>query len=97
MIVQALQGLVYVKLDFEKCSDLVHKIEDKLNRRKDVDPLVYSVFYDFCIAYYRNKNKFKLLYSSALQYLAYTPLSEMQETKKISIMVEMGVAALISQ
>lgn len=84
-------------VDFDQCSDLIHKIEKTLSARKDVDPLVYSSFYEFCMAFYNKKLKYKNFYSSALQYLAYTPVEEMSESQKINMLVGMAVAALVSK
>jgi hypothetical protein len=86
-----------VVVDFNQCSDLIHKIQKTLSARKDVDPLVYSAFYEFSMAFYNQKLKYKHFYSSALQYLAYTPVEEMSEPQKISMLVRMAVAALVSK
>jgi len=86
-----------VVVDFNQCSDLIHKIEKTLSARKDVDPLVYSAFYELCMAFYKTKSKYRNFYTSALQYLAYTPIEEMSESQKISMLVEMAVAALVSK
>jgi hypothetical protein len=67
-------GNVLVSVNFNECSDLLHKIEKTLATRKDVDPLVYSVFYEFSMSFYRAKSKYRNFYLSALQYLAYTPV-----------------------
>lgn len=49
------------------------------------------------MAFYSTKSKYKSFYSSALQYLAYTPVEEMSESQKIKMLVEMAVAALVSK
>jgi hypothetical protein len=38
---------------------LIHKIQKTLSARKDVDPLVYSAFYEFSMAFYNQKLKYK--------------------------------------
>jgi len=69
-----MQGLVYVNLNFVLCSEIINKIDKTLAARKDVDPLVYSSYYEFCMSLYKSKSKYKSFYTSALQYLAYTPV-----------------------
>jgi hypothetical protein len=48
------------------------------------------------MSFYKTKSKYRNFYLSALQYLAYTPVEEMSETGKITMLVEMAVAALAS-
>jgi 26S proteasome regulatory subunit N9 len=49
------------------------------------------------MAFYDKKNKYKQFYTSALQYLAYTPVEEIEQNQKIQMLVQMGVAALVSE
>jgi hypothetical protein len=60
----------------ELCTEWYHKIEKYLNQRKDVDPFTFSTFYRFSMNYFTAKQKQKLFYNSALQFLAYTPAEE---------------------
>lgn len=48
------------------------------------------------MSFYKNKSKFKNFYTSALQYLAYTPVEELSESQKIELLVQMAVAAMVS-
>lgn len=48
------------------------------------------------MGFYKQKSKYRNFYSSALQYLAYTPVEEMSESGKVTMLVEMAVAALVS-
>ena len=49
------------------------------------------------MAFYQQKRKYKSFYTSALQYLAYTPIEEIEEKQNIKMLVEMAVAALVSK
>lgn len=47
--------------------------------------------------YFFQKKKEKAYYDHALQYIAYTPESEIEESTKIELLANMGMAALASK
>lgn len=45
---------------------------------------------------YSAKRKYKLFYTNALQFMAYTPAEEIEEKEKMNMLIEMAMACLIS-
>ena len=92
----SLRANYFVDSDIPQCQEWLHKIENFLAHRRDVDPFVFSTFYRFCMNFYTAKRKQKLFYSNALQYLAYTSGSEIEETEKLNMLTRMAFAVLAS-
>lgn len=91
-----LRANYYIGKNPEKSSELYHRLEKFVKERKDVDSFAYSTFYKFAYSYFLSKNKQKSYYENALQYLAYTSGEEMEETHKIELLSNMGIAILCS-
>lgn len=49
------------------------------------------------MTYYMAKRKHKLFYTSALQFIAYTPTEEIDESEKLEMLTEMAMACLFSK
>jgi hypothetical protein len=76
--------------------DLIGKIKIYTEKHKDVDSYLYSSYYRLSFTYYAAKLKYKLFYTSALQYLAYTQTQEIEEGEKLNLLFQMAVAVLVS-
>jgi len=49
------------------------------------------------MTYYMSKRKHKLFYTSALQFIAYTAVEEIDESEKLQMLTEMAMACLFSK
>lgn len=72
------------------------KVKTFVESHKDVDSYLFSSYYRLCYTYYAAKGKYKLFYTSALQYLAYTQPQEIEEQERLSLLFDMAVAVLVS-
>lgn len=96
-IVSALRANYYVKQDISKCSELYHRLDKFTKAKKDSDPFTFSTFYRFAMNYFYEKKKEKEFYDHALQYMAYTPAEEIEESAKVDLLANMGIAVLTSK
>jgi 26S proteasome regulatory subunit N9 len=54
-----------------KCEELIKSVRSELEKRFEVDQIVYSSFYKLSLLYYKRKENFDEFYTNALQFLAY--------------------------
>jgi hypothetical protein len=83
--------------NYNDCFDLLEEIENTLKSLPDVDRVVYSFLYKVMALYYRRKEKFTDFYQAGLQFLAYTPDSELTEQERKEWSVNMGMAVLLGK
>ena len=72
MLISAFRGFFSIKEKPSVASDTIAKVKTFIDSHKDVDSYIYSAYYRLCYTYYASKDKYKLFYNSALQFLAYT-------------------------
>jgi 26S proteasome regulatory subunit N9 len=63
----------------------------------DVDPKVYGHLSRTYASYYRRKEDYENFYKSSLQYLAYTPASELSQEEKKDLSIKLGMAILLGK
>ena len=63
----------------------------------DVDPKVYASLADVYAQYYRRKEDYENFYKSGLQFLAYTPDSELNHEEKLQWSTKLGMAVLLGK
>lgn len=63
----------------------------------DVDPKVYAHLSRAYAVYYRRKEDYENFYKSSLQYLAYTPASELSVEEKRDWSIKLGMAILLGK
>lgn len=63
----------------------------------DVEPKVYANLSQSFAAYYRRKEDYENYYKSSLQYLAYTPASELSQDEKKDLSIKLGMAILLGK
>lgn len=62
-----------------------------------MDPKVYANLSKAFALYYRRKEDHENFYKSSLQYLAYTPASELTQEEKKDWSIKMGMAVLLGK
>lgn len=63
----------------------------------DVDPKVYANLSSIFAQYYRRKEDYENYYKSSLQFLAYTPSSELTVEEKRDMSIKLGMAILLGK
>ena len=63
----------------------------------DVDPKVYASLADIYAQYYRRKDDQENYYKSGMQFLAYTPESELSQEEKLQWSIRLGMAVLLGK
>jgi 26S proteasome regulatory subunit N9 len=96
MLIGAFQGFFSISGNIQKASEIMAKVKTFVESHKDVDSYLFSSYYRLCYTYYAAKGKYKLFYTSALQYLAYTQPQEIEEQERLSLLFDMAVAVLVS-
>jgi len=79
------------------CFELLNNIRDRIERIADVDPKVYSSLAHVYGLYYKRKDDHENYYKSCLQYLAYTPSSDMPEKERKGLSIRMGMSILLGK
>ena len=59
------------------CLKIISDVRAETEQLSDIDPKVYAMEAEVFAAYYRRKEDFENYYKSGLQFLAYTPASEL--------------------
>jgi 26S proteasome regulatory subunit N9 len=54
-----------------KCEEIIKSVRSELEKRFEVDQIVYSSFYKLSMLYYKRRENWDEFYNNALQYLAY--------------------------
>lgn len=96
ILVGAFKGFFNIKNDMHAAFEWIEKVKAYIESHKDVDSYLSSSFYRLCYTFYATKGKYKLFYSSALQFLAYTQSQEIEEAEKLQLLFDMAVAVLVS-
>lgn len=96
MLSASFRGLFSIPNDMEKASEMLTKVKTYIEGHKDVDGYLFSSYYRLSYSYYAAKGKYKLFYTSALQYLAYTQPQEIEEKERLNLLFDMAVAVLVS-
>jgi Na+/phosphate symporter len=63
----------------------------------DNDPKVYAHLSRAFATYYRRKEDYENFYKSSLQFLAYTPASELSQAEKKDWSIKLGMAILLGK
>lgn len=63
----------------------------------DVDPKVFASLAQVFSLYYKRKDDHENYYKSCMQYLAYTPSSEMSDQEKKELSIKMGMSILLGK
>lgn len=79
------------------CFEQLNLIREEIEQLSDVDARVYSSLAHVYSLYYRRKEDHENYYKSCLQYLAYTPSSEMDVTEKKELSIKMGMAIMLGK
>ena len=77
--------------------EILNQVKQSLEMLSDVDPKVYAHMSRAFAAYYRRKEDYENYYKSSLQYLAYTPSSELSEAEKKDLSIKLGMAILLGK
>lgn len=72
-------------------------MKKELEALSDVDPVVYANLSKTYASYYRRKDDHENFYKSSLQYLAYTPASELNDEEKKDWSIKMGMSVLLGK
>lgn len=79
------------------CLDILTSVRQSLEMLADVDPKVYAHLSKVFAAYYHRKEDYENFYKSSLQYLAYTPASEIKASEKRTLAIQLGMAILLGK
>ena len=79
------------------CIEKLEKIRSEVEEYSDIDPKVFSTLAHVFGLYYRRKEDHENYYKSCLQYLAYTPMSEMSEKEKKDLSIKVGMSILMGK
>ena len=63
----------------------------------DIDPKVYASLAEVYAQYYRRKDDYENYYKSGLQFLAYTPETELDQDQKFQWSTRLGMAVLLGK
>jgi hypothetical protein len=63
----------------------------------DIDAKVYAYLADVFAQYYRRRNDYENYYKNGLQFLAYTPESELDADQKLQWSTRLGMAVLLGK
>lgn len=79
------------------CIEHLNKIRSDVNNHADIDPKVFSGLAHVYGLYYKRKDDHENYYKSCLQYLAYTPSSDMTDKEKKELSIKMGMSILLGK
>jgi len=79
------------------CFEQLGDIRSRVEQCADVDPKVYSSLASVYGLYYKRKDDHENYFKSMLQYLAYTPQSEMDEKEQKDLSIKMGMSILLGK
>ena len=75
----------------------LNDIRSRIEHLSDVDAKVFSSLAHVHGLYYKRKDDHENYYKSCLQYLAYTPTSDMNEAEKKELSTKMGMSILLGK
>jgi len=64
------------------CLQILNEVKGKIEADSDIDPKVYATLSEVFAHYYRRKEDQENFYKASLQFLAYTPASELSADEK---------------
>ena len=79
------------------CFEILSEVKKELEYLSDVEPVVYSHLSSVFAQYYRRKDDHENFFKSSLQYLAYTPASELSQSQKKDISIKIGMSVLLGK
>jgi hypothetical protein len=79
------------------CFEQLSLIREEIEQLSDVDAKVYAALAQVYSLYYKRKDDHENYYKSCLQYLAYTPSSEMDVTEKKELSIKMGMSIMLGK
>jgi 26S proteasome regulatory subunit N9 len=79
------------------CLDILTSVKQSLEMLADVDPKVYAHLSKVFAAYFHRKEDYESYYKNSLQYLAYTPGSEIKPQEKRTLAIQLGMAILLGK
>jgi len=72
LFMKVLKGFCYLKLNsLIECEDIITNLKAELEKRFEVDQIIYSNFYKLSAQFYEVKKNYDEFYSNCLQFLAY--------------------------
>ena len=72
LFLNLLKGFCFLNLnELYKCEEIILSTKSELEKRFEVDQLIYSNLYCLSTLYYEKKQNYDEYYNNALQYLAY--------------------------
>jgi 26S proteasome regulatory subunit N9 len=77
--------------------EILNQVKNSLETLSDNDPKVYASLSRAYATYYRRKEDYENFYKSSLQFLAYTPASELSEAEKKDWSIKLGMAILLGK
>jgi 26S proteasome regulatory subunit N9 len=77
--------------------EILNQVKNSLEALSDNDPKVYANLSRAYATYYRRKEDYENFYKSSLQFLAYTPASELSEAEKKDWSIKLGMAILLGK
>ena len=79
------------------CLQILNEVKGQIEAESDIDPKVYACLSEIFSNYYRRKEDQENFYKSSLQFLAYTPASELTSEEKKQWSIKMGMAVLLGK
>lgn len=79
------------------CLDILTSVRSDLEMLADVDPKVYAHHSKVFASYHHRKEDYENYYKSSLQFLAYTPASEIKAQEKRTLAIQLGMAILLGK
>lgn len=77
--------------------EILNEVKKSLETLSDNDPKVYANLSKAFATYYRRKEDYENFYKSSLQFLAYTPASELSQAEKKDWSIKLGMAILLGK
>lgn len=79
------------------CLQILNEVKGQVESESDIDPRVYATLNEVFSNYYRRKEDQENFYKASLQFLAYTPASELSADEKKQWSIKMGMAVLLGK
>ena len=77
--------------------EILNQVKQDIEALSDVDPKVLAHLSRTFATYYRRKEDYENFYKSSLQFLAYTPASELSQQEKKDWSIKLGMAILLGK